>query len=297
MQRIALSFLGTCLLASPAFAQNYLGRDDEVFTWSRKMAAGSTLTVHNISGPIDVKASSNDEVEIRAEKHNRGSRNGIRDVAFDISESGSGVRVCTVYRDDTGCDGGSYNNMRISVRYVISLPRNVRLRANTGNGEVSVEKAGADVDVNSGNGAVRIGQTEGRVTANTGNGDLEIESAKGPVEASSGNGRIHVSTASGPVTAHTGNGDIDVRIQSVSGDSDLEFHTGSGSIRVTLPNDFNGDIDASTGNGSLRSDFDIKLIGRLDPQHIRGTIGSGGRRIRLQTGNGRLELRRGSGTG
>jgi hypothetical protein len=74
----------------------------------------------------------------------------------------------------------------------------------------------------------------------------------------------------------------------------MEFSSGSGAVRVTLPPDFNGDVDASTGNGELRTDFAIKLVGRLDPQHMRGTIGTGGRMIHLSTGNGRLEIRKGS---
>ena len=83
-------------------------------------------------------------------------------------------------------------------------------------------------------------------------------------------------------------------MQSLSSAGDMNFVSGSGTVRITLPADFNGEVDASTGNGELRTDFEIKLIGRLDPQHMRGTIGSGGRTIKLQTGNGRLEIRKGS---
>jgi hypothetical protein len=33
-------------------------------------------------------------------------------------------------------------------------------------------------------------------------------------------------------------------------------------------------------------------VGRLDAQHVRGTIGNGGPLIRLVTGNGMIELRK-----
>jgi DUF4097 and DUF4098 domain-containing protein YvlB len=157
-----------------------------------------------------------------------------------------------------------------------------------------VERAGAQVELSTGNGAIHIGETDGRVTASTGNGDVEVESARGPVRASTGNGRIFVSTAAGPVSASTGNGDIDVRMKTLSANSDMAFSSGSGAVRITLPPDFNGDVDASTGSGDLRTDFAIKLVGRLDPQHMRGTIGTGGRMIHLSTGSGRLEIRKGS---
>lgn len=297
------SAMGLLLVAGTgADAQSNRNRDrerdrevgDTAFVWARRMSSGATLTIKNIIGDISVTAASGDRVEVRAEKRTRGTRGDPNDVSFDVDESSSGVMICTVYRGDSACDEGSFNNMRVSVRYVIALPRGLRLKASTGNGELSVERAGADIELTTGNGAIHVGETEGRVTATTGNGELEIESAKGPVRAHSGNGRILVSTSVGPVSAQTGNGDIDVRMRTLASDADMDFQSGSGTIRVTLPADFNGRVDASTGNGELRTDFEIKLTGRMDPQHLRGVIGSGGATLRLQTGNGRLEIRKGA---
>lgn len=274
-------------------AQSNRGRGDSVFVWTARIGDGGTLTVKNVVGGITVTESSGDRVEVRAEKHMRG-RGDPSDITFDVQESSSGATICTVYRGESACDEGNFNNTRFSVRYTIAMPRGLRLRATTGNGELSVDRAGSEVELATGNGGIRIGQTDGRVSASTGNGDLEVESARGPVRASTGNGRIFVSTSAGPVSATTGNGDIDVRMGTLTSAGDMNFTSGSGAVRVTLPPDFNGDVDASTGNGELRTDFEIKLVGRLDPQHMRGTIGSGGRTIHLQTGNGRLEIRKGS---
>jgi DUF4097 and DUF4098 domain-containing protein YvlB len=283
----------TVVVATAVRAQDFRGRGDSLFVWSARLRDGGLLTIKNIVGAINVTEANGDRVEVRAEKRMRG-RGDLRDIAFDVQEGASGVTICTVYRGESACDEGSFENTRFSVRYTVAIPRGLRLRASTGNGELSIEKAGSEVEARTGNGGIRIGQTEGRVVASTGNGDLEVESARGPVRASTGNGRVFVSTSAGPVSATTGNGDIDVRMQSLSTEADMDFRSGSGAVRVTLPADFNGDVDASTGNGELRTDFAIKLIGRLDPQHMRGTIGNGGRTIHLSTGNGRLEIRKGS---
>jgi len=281
------------MLAATVSAQNWRGRGDSTFVWSARIADGGTLTIKNIVGGITVTEASGDRVEVRAEKRMRG-RGEASDIAFDVQESGSGATICTVYRGESACDEGGFNNTRFNVKFTIAMPRGLRLRASTGNGDLSVEKAGSEVELRTGNGGIHIGQTEGRVTAATGNGDLEVESAHGPVRATTGNGRVFVATSAGPVSASTGNGDIDVRMHSLSASGDMNFVSGSGAVRITLPADFNGNVDASTGNGELRTDFEIRLIGRLDPQHMRGTIGTGGRTIRLQTGNGRLEIRKGS---
>ena len=285
--------IGLSVATTTVNAQNARGRDDSVFVWSARLDDGRSLTIKNIVGGITVTQATGDRVEVRAEKRTRG-RGDPSDITFDVQESSSGATICTVYQGQSACDDGGFNNTRFSVRYTVAMPRGLRLHASTGNGDLSVESAGSEVELRTGNGGIRIGETEGRVIASTGNGDLEVGGARGPVRASTGNGRIFVATAVGPVSASTGNGDIDVRMQSLSTNADMEFRSGSGAVRVTLPPDFNGDIDASTGNGELRTDFAIRLVGRLDPQHMRGTIGTGGRMIRLSTGNGRLELRKGS---
>src|SRR5205814_144578 len=81
----------------------------------------------------------------------------------------------------------------------------------------------------------------------------------------------------------------DVRMKTISSASDMQFVSGNGSISVALPSSFNGEIDATTGNGEFRSDFDIRVLGRLNPHHVRGTIGTGGGQvIRMSSGSGRL---------
>ncbi|HVX41591.1 MAG TPA: DUF4097 family beta strand repeat-containing protein [Gemmatimonadaceae bacterium] len=291
MIRTSLVVAASVLVAQGALAQQ--GRDDATWTWSKQLQAGSRLAIVNPDGPISVREASGNAVEVRATKTaRRGS--SIRDVAFAVEETANGVRICTLYGDQRSCreDRMSDRDIHVRVAYEIAIPRSLRLDATTGNGDVTIERAGAEVHAVTGNGRVSVGQTSGRVDVSTGNGDVTIESANGPVTANSGNGRITVNTSAGPVSANTGNGDIDVRMKSLAAAQGMSFNSGSGSITVTLPGDFNGRIDAMTGSGSLRSDFEISIVGRMDPQHIRGTIGKGGPLLRFTTGSGNIELRK-----
>jgi DUF4097 and DUF4098 domain-containing protein YvlB len=97
----------------------------------------------------------------------------------------------------------------------------------------------------------------------------------------------------GPVSASSGNGDLIVRMTELRMDADMEFTTGNGRIELTVPNGLNADIDASTGNGGILTDFPIQVQGRISKTRLRGTIGNGGRRLRLVSGNGEIEIRRG----
>ena len=287
-RRIALT-----LLLFPAVL---LGQEPtaDLFTWAGRVASGSTLSIRHYNGPIDVRESPNDRVEFRAERRTRRSA----ELSFEVENQRDGVMICAVWRGRNACEEGrrggwDWDEGPPTSRITVLLPKGVRLHANTGNGDVTVERASNDVEIRSGNGDVRIKLTAGQVDASTGNGELEVDGATGPVRANTGNGRVYVTTSTGPVNVHTGNGEIDVRMKTLAVASDMEFRTGNGAVTVALPSSFNGEIDASTGHGEFRSDFEIRVVGRLNPRNVRGTIGTGGgRRIRMSSGNGRLELRK-----
>lgn len=283
-------FLAFALAPAALGAQEPAG---DLFTWSGRLAAGATFGIRHYNGPIDVREGTGDRVEFRAERRSRRAN----ELSFQVQNETDGVTICGVFRGRSACESGRRNGWDWdegppSSRITVLLPKGVRLAANTGNGDVTVEKASNDVEIRSGNGDVRVTLTAGQVDVTTGNGELEIDGATGPVRATTGNGRVYVMTSSGPVTARTGNGDVDVRMKTLTGSTDMQFITGNGAVTVALPGNFSGEIDASTGHGDFRSDFEIRVLGRLNPRHIRGTIGEGGRTIKMVSGNGRLELRK-----
>lgn len=298
-----LQALVATLLLVPALsgAQTLLGRDDSVYTWRGQIAAGAQLTVRNYNGPIDVRPASGNTAEVRAEKRPGRGGGDIRDVAFDVSTSRNGdVVICSTLRSNNPCDedrhgwndddGGWRRN--VTVAMTVLVPRGVSVKVGTGNGAVSVERVSGEVNASTGNGRVSVSGTDGLVRVSTGNGDVDVRDAKAAVRVSTGNGRVNVTTAQGPVDARTGNGDIDVQMSALRSTESMGFHTGSGTVRVTLPANYNGDLDASTGNGDIRSDFDLKVQGRMSPRRVHATIGTGGPSLRLTTGNGRVELRK-----
>lgn len=290
------------LLALPVFvaplaaadAQQIVGRDQEVFTWTGAAASGSWFRMVIPQGDVTVSQATGNQVEVRAEK----VRGATNDIGFVVERSGNDVLICAVYDDDDEC---TQRGVRTSRRWrgssprlevTIRIPAGVRVQAQTGNGDVEVTNAGADAIASSGNGEVEVNGVAGELTAASGNGRVTVENARGPVRASSGNGDITVRTAVGPVTASSGNGDLYVTMDTLRGTEDMEFTTGNGRIVLTIPANFSGEIDASTGNGSVVTDFPIQVTGRISRTRVRGTIGEGGRRVRLVSGNGSIELRR-----
>jgi hypothetical protein len=257
--------------------------------WSGKMAPGTTLRVLNVRGAMRVVPATGAEAAVDGETW--GANNGRYPVVLDVESEGPNVTICIYRKDVDHCEGGSLDgnddaNVDMDsdggghgseATVTIHLPKGVRIQVMSGNGRVDVTDASADVLAASGNGPVTVTDAAGRVTAR------------------SGNGRVEVNTAAGPVSASTGNGAIDVRMSRLTEVSDMHFETGNGTITVTLPASYAGELDANTGHGTISSDFQLQVLGHLSPEHVHAQIGSGtegGGRLKLDTGNGDLVLRK-----
>jgi len=300
--KVRAAILLTLLAYVPAKAkaQDDLSSPRQVFRG--EIAAGSWLRIKSMQGDIQVRETSGNVAIVTAVR-GKGSRPVDR-VTFEVKRDGSNITICAIYPETTRCDADSYDSRSRNNRdrqgadrqgtidFTVALPRGVRVWAGTGNGDVHVQNAGAEVNASSGNGEVSVLGANGRVSASTGNGDVEVRDARGDVEVSSGNGDIKVGTTQGPVSASTGNGRIDVQMNTLSGPGDMEFSTGNGSINLTLPSNLSADIVAHVALRNFETDFPITLPGRFSGNRVEGKIGGGGRRIKMSTGNGRVSLRK-----
>jgi Toastrack DUF4097 len=258
--RTASVIAALALLARPASAQE---RNDSSFSWKGTVPAGRWLTIANISGGIHVVAATGDQVEVTATKHWR--RGNPDDVRIQVMKGGSGgdVEICAIWYNGDCDEDGSHSHHRgwdrdddVSVQFEVRIPKGVRARLTSVNGDLNIDGVGAEVD------------------------------------AGTVNGSISVNTVVGPVNARTTNGSIDARMTSISSAEDMSFETVNGRIEVTVPGGLDADLEMSTVNGGLDSDFPLAVSGRINPRRLRATIGKGGRRITMRTVNGGITLRK-----
>jgi hypothetical protein len=260
---LTTAVVGSVALTSAAAAQQ---RSDRDFSWDGRITSGKWLYVRDLNGSIRVERATGDRAEVTAVKRSRrGNPEDVRIETRRIGGDDGDVIICAFWTENASCDEDGYrshgdNNRRdhdndTSVEFTVKLPAGVRLNVSTVNGGVTV--AGATSEV----------------------------------RASTVNGRVSAASSGGPVNASTVNGDIDVRMKEL-GTGDLEYSTVNGSIEIEVPANLDADLDMRTVNGSLSADFPITLQGRVNPRRMRATIGKGGRRIRLETVNGSVELRK-----
>jgi hypothetical protein len=267
------SFAAVTLVAGMAIATTAVAAQekssDRDFTWDGRIPTGKWLYVRDLNGSIRVERSTGDRAEVTAVKRwRRGNPEDVRIETRRLGGDDGDVIICAFWSQDATCDEDGYRNRGnrdgwrsrdndVSVDFTVKLPAGVRLGVSTVNGGVTVNGATSEV------------------------------------RASTVNGRVSAQSTGGPVNASTVNGDIDVRMREL-GTGDLEYSTVNGSIEIEVPSNLDADVDMRTVNGSLSADFPITLQGRVNPRRIRATIGKGGRRLKLETVNGSVELRKGS---
>jgi DUF4097 and DUF4098 domain-containing protein YvlB len=174
--------------------------------------------------------------------------------------------------------------------------------------EVTVPRELA-LDVDTGDGGVTLAPLTGTVRVHTGDGSVEAEGLRGDLSLVSGDGHIRAQDLEGRLYAHTGDGAITVsgrftRLELSSGDGrieatagagskvaeDWDLHTGDGSIQLRLPRDLAADLEAETGDGSIDADLPVSVEGRFMSRRLSGHLNGGGPPIRLRSGDGSIHI-------
>ncbi len=184
------------------------------------------------------------------------------------------------------------------------------LRLDGGAVAVTTRSTRGELVIDVGSGGVEVNGAEGEVSIDTGSGGVDVMKVSGDrllVDTGSGHvsaadvdvRRLSVDTGSGGVDlgmvrareilVDTGSGGVDLDVA-----SDLEslgVDTGSGSVRVRLPQTVGATVSIETGSGGIRSDFPIEVT-QKDRDSLHGRIGDGHGRIVIETGSGTVRLLR-----
>jgi lia operon protein LiaG len=208
----------------------------------------------------------------------------------------------------------------------VTVPRGQRIELNLGvgqvnvtnvDGEISVDVAAAsitangvrgDLNLDTGSGSVNVTDVQGNVSLDTGSGGVTLTGVRGDrINLDSGSGSLQITdvdvrelmgdTGSGGirlsrvkarrVSLDTGSGSTDVEL--LSEVEDLVIDTGSGGVTVRLPASIGATVDIQTGSGGVETDFPIQM-NRFERNQLRGKIGNGNARIRIETGSGGVRL-------
>jgi hypothetical protein len=288
-------FVGFMLLAAAAAGCvdvvagdgiRYVDTQEKRFTIQGK----PDVTVSTFDGPIEVRPWDQRDVQVVIERR-APTRDAAERIDVQVEQDGDRITVAVRHRD-RGFDwalGGR------SARVTVNMPASSDLHARSGDGSVNVEGITGRIDVFTGDGSIHGSRLAGELKLATGDGSIRLSEASGKVDAQTGDGSVDVEGALTGVIVHTGDGTV--RLVAIAGSDptdDWSISTGDGSVTLDVPDAFNADLDARTGDGRIAvEDLAVAgVTGKMSKNNLRGQLGSGGRSVRIRTGDGSITLRK-----
>ena len=181
-----------------------------------------------------------------------------------MADGGSGMHVCTIYINHDpnrrSCDGGNNttglnSGFDVQMHYVVRVPTGAKLAVD---------------DVN------------GNVTVTGGDADSKIETMNGDV----------IFDGVGASSLQTVNGKIVATFSGATWQGTMSVQTVNGSVELTFPADLSADVSGETVSGNINSSFPITIDQGFGPKSFKGRIGAGGRKLKIETVNGGIVLRK-----
>jgi hypothetical protein len=250
------------------------------------LSAGQTFSLDHKFGDVHLHAENGREVRISATMRAQGdsqeeAKRYVEQIRIDVSQDGQGIKVRTIYPDDSSPSfvlrirsrkGPSY-----SVDYDIAVPVDAKLWVKNGFGNVElrgihgwsdIENSHGQLTMRDGGagkltnsfGSVEAEGGEGNLTVTNNNGSVSVSTVKGAGEVQDRFASITVKNVEGAVTITGSNGSVEL---TDAGATTINDSFGSVNVRnihgnLTV-NDNNGAVDVNTVSGSA---------------HLNGSFGS-----------------------
>jgi hypothetical protein len=230
------------------------GKLTKEFHHTYPLSAEGRIELDNINGAVHITAWDQNEVKVDAVKY-ANTKERLDEMNIEVEATNDFVSIETKYpHNGLTFDGGWHDPG--GVEYTLTVPRNARLD------EIKLI-----------------------------NGSLDIHAVNGEVHASCINGRLTADNLQGRVELSTINGHLVAQFQQL-GDNTVELKSVNGSVELTMPSDANADLEASTVSGGIENDFGLHVNHHRWVGHdLRGEIGNGRTRVRLENVNGHIEIR------
>ncbi|HEX7282818.1 MAG TPA: DUF4097 family beta strand repeat-containing protein, partial [Vicinamibacterales bacterium] len=276
-------------------------------TLTFKVSGQPEVVLDTFDGAIEIHSWDKPEVEVEIER--RAMEQALLDnIKVESSEKNGVVSVKVTGPSQTEFRGVTIG-MHISptARLRVTVPRNTNINATSGDGSIRAEAVEGTLRLTTTDGSVVGARLGGDIQIRSGDGSIRLDNVTGKLDLETTDGSIGIDAKPTVVKAHTGDGSIRATIEpdSVMADN-WEFSTSDGTVVLTLPGAFNGELDAETSDGVVRSSHplieDVNGDRRAEGENrddsrerrrtLRSKIGDGGKVLRIRTGDGSIRIER-----
>src|SRR5438552_3605713 len=192
-----LGIAGATLLAASAVAAHA-----EDVTKSFTVSGRANVRVETNDGSVRVTTGDSKQVEFRVEY--RGYELG-KNLRVEAHQDGDKVEMTARV---TGHWGFTFGHNSRGLHIEVRMPREADLQVETGDGAVQAESINGTVNVHTGDGSVRAYSLNGTIDLHTNDGSITVENLKGNVRLRTGDGSIEARNLDGRVEADSGEGQI-----------------------------------------------------------------------------------------
>lgn len=265
--KLSVALVAALALAATACSRS--GSEQNAFSWSSDLPAGSVVHLRNGSGAIEVHRAPGQSAMINASR--RWSRGRSSDIRFVVSHRGRDYYVCAMWRNSGDCGAKGYRGNRPGFLSMFSLFKH---------NDASADFI-ADIPANV------------AVDALTSNGSVDIDGVSAGVTARTLNGNVKASNVAGPLSLSTSNGNVVLDANALSATDSISLQTKNGVIQANLPPGLEGTFDLSVLNGSLTSDLPLTrpVPARRGGNRLQGQIGASNRAVKMRALNGSVVVR------
>lgn len=287
---LACTPLAACVVGVDS--QGQIVREEKRFS----VDGAPDLRLTTFDGAIELRGTDGGQVLVEIEKRGP-TREAVDELKVEATQEGRRIDVEVKRPAREGMVFGI--NVSTSAKLIVSVPRHATILARTGDGGIRIEGVEGRLELRTGDGSIHVSDVKGELVLNTGDGSINVDRAEGRLTLETGDGGVNVEGNLTVVRMHTGDGSIVYRADSATRmEDDWDISTGDGSVSIYLPAGFNAELDAHTGDGRIRNELDVATnverdrdSGERDRRTLRGKIGEGGKRLRVQTGDGGITLR------
>ena len=307
--------LATLVVAAPSRAGEPVTWREQS-EWIRDAHGVAVITVENARGEVNVQASPDDRIHLRALKLTRSqslddAKRIAGETTVELDESNGRLAIRVRYphlhvRMNLWQDFSSNTMPNDEVRLALELPSALTVEVSSASGDVVTQglrgsqrlrTASGDVTVSDAQGPVTVSSASGDVTGtalaavrvNTASGDVTLDSPRGAVVLDTASGDIVVRAATDSVRAHSVSGSV--RLDGAPRGADLGSTSGevtvgraAGRVRVHT---VSGDLEARLGRGLAAAELGTQS-GALGV-----TLDSGfGCRLEAESASGDIDLDR-----
>jgi DUF4097 and DUF4098 domain-containing protein YvlB len=263
------------------------------------------VRVETNDGSVRVASADSKQVEFRVEYQGYELDKNLR---VDARQDGDKVELVARVTGQWGIHfNWGHNSRRLHIE--VRMPRDGDLQLDTGDGAVEASSINGTVNVHTADGAVKANSLSGTIDLHTNDGGITVDTLKGDIRLRTGDGSIEARDLDGKVEADTGDGHIRLagRFEALNiktGDGSVDtrvlpgskmatgwsVRTGDGSVDITLPSDFQADINATTGDGHISLGIPVTVEGTFSRSEVRGKMNGGGQVLTIHTGDGAIRL-------